>query len=627
MAHRILGIDLGTRMVKCAVVERSLRTAALVDFQQEAVHAPYDAVSRKAAMERLLSRVSKGDDLVEAGLPASACMHRTLQFPFNDEKSLREAAGFELESHIPVPLEDVVVDFVVAGEGRDGEYDVLTVAAPTSEVAEALETYKAAGVEPRTLSLVPLACASMLAQLPQCAEGKTLLLDIGAQGTEVLLAEGGNALALRSLSMGSDDVRSRFTEQFDVDSAETDLLVSHSVLLPPEVAPRTSDERLLNEATQSAVMPWLREVRQTLAFVARGGRGRPDRIMLTGGMSRMRGLVEYVERALNLPVSTLDLSTLPINQLSGDVADVGDFGAAAVALALQGTDARGDQRMDFRQGEFAFEGDYQFVRERLPAIAAFMVVALCLLGVRTTIDYRALVLEKERQVSQLKKLSKELTGKRITSFSKLQAELQRPVKVDLASYYPQITAVRTFKDISGIIAKVTEPPDFRPGGPARARLPGGARIAQVAPPTMRGVPPLGGVPVRAQMPRRPGERSGNDGSKDTAADLAAAKAGEKPAGFFGHKVELLSVDVERSKVNMRGDCDSQDALLALQQAIGKHRCFHKIKSSSDKITFQRHKGWFRFNLGFEVRCPQKEDGDEDGKPTSKSKKKKKKKKA
>ena len=538
-------------------------------------------------------------------------MHRTLSFPFNDDKSLQEAVGFELESHIPVDLEDVIVDHVVTAEGRDGDYDVLTVAAPQAVVSEHIDLFQGVNAEPRTLTLTPLAHAALLQALPEHQDSKALVLDIGASGTEVVYTDSGTVLALRSLSIGSDDIRDRFVEQFDVDSPGGDLLASHGVLLTQGAAPRSDDERLLNEATRSAVMPWLREVRQTLAYISRGGRSRPQRLILTGGMSRLRGLVGFVEEALQLPTMTLSLEDLPNMQIHDPdtLQEAADFGVNAVALALLGTDARGEQQMNFRQGEFAYEGDFKFIRARLPAIAAFVLVALCLVGVRSTITYRALVSEKERQVSQLKTLSKELTGKRMASFSKLKRELNRPVSVDLAAYYPDITAIRVFNDISQIISKVTEPPDFKPGGPRAPSLPG-ARFAQVVPKNFR-PRGLGSVPVRARIPeggaRIRAKKEGRGGARDKDQDDEGAKpkgAGEDKAGFFGHKVELDNIDIERNKVRMRGDCDTQDALLALQQGIEKHRCFQKIKSSSDKITFQRHKGWFRFNLSFDIRCPQ-----------------------
>jgi hypothetical protein len=84
--------------------------------------------------------------------------------------------------------------------------------------------------------------------------------------------------------------------------------------------------------------------------------------------------------------------------------------------------------------------------------------------------------------------------------------------------------------------------------------------------------------------------------------------------FTGHKIELLSADVDRLKATLRGDCDTQDALLAFQQAIERHRCFSKVKSSSDRISFERHRDWFRFNLRFEISCPEREPRKKKSKP-------------
>lgn len=87
-----------------------------------------------------------------------------------------------------------------------------------------------------------------------------------------------------------------------------------------------------------------------------------------------------------------------------------------------------------------------------------------------------------------------------------------------------------------------------------------------------------------------------------AADGAAAGTGA-PAAFGGHQIELATIQIDRQHGTLRGDADSQDALLALQQAVDAHRCFGKVKSSSDRITFERHNDWFKFTLEFEIACP------------------------
>lgn len=613
MAHRILGLDIGQRVVKVAVVDKTLRNSTLSAFEMEPVAAPYEEEQQREALGRLLSRTQRPDDVIVAGLPVAEAMYRVLRFPFSDDKSLRESVPFELESHIPIEIDQVVVDHAVLTEGAGGEIEseVLAVGMPRTIVEARLSLLKEIGAEPRRLCLKSLCLSSVLAGVPVCAEGTTMLLDIGASSTEAVVYEGGLVRFLRSLSVGSDTVRERFVSQFNVDGTEGDLLVSHTLLMPPDMAPTSPNERVLYDATEAGIAPWLREVRQTMAVWGRGGRTRPDRLLLTGGMARMRGLVEYVEAVLQIPVQTLSLQDLP-SVTGPSHPDLGDFGAVALALALQGTESRAPQEMDFRQGDLAYEGDFKFLRKRLPQMAAFAVIVLCLLGVRTTIEYRALMHEQARQHEQLRTFSKQLTEKEFRSFSKFEAELGRKPKVDLASYYPDITAIRALDDITALLHKVTEPPEFKPSGPAAAYAPQ-PQLAQLRPrmqdPQMGGVgtfaPPRGGVQARVRLPTMGDARGvpagAPEGDRGPEGGPAADEQGEAP--FSGHKVELLSADIDRSKATLRGDCDTQEALLAFQQAIERHRCFSKVKSSSDRITFERHRDWFRFNLRFEVSCP------------------------
>lgn len=605
MAHRILGLDIGHRLLKAAVIERTIRSTALIALEIEPVAEPWDDDARTAALRRLTQRVLRPDDLVVTGLPATVAMHRVLRFPFSDERSLRESVGFELDSQIPVPIEDVIVDHTVlrAESSEDMESDVLAVGVAHAVVGARLRMLQAAGVEARKLTLAPLALPSVVGLLPEMSEGSTMLLDIGATGSQAVFIEDGGVRLLRTLSTGSDAVRDRFSGHFKVEDHEGDLLVTHTLLMPPDMEPERPNEAVLLSATTAAIAPWLREVRQAMAVWSRGGRPGPDRIVLTGGMAAMRGLPEYLEAVLRVPVKSPCLSDLPMIE-GQDTAAYDDACLVAVSLALQGTEHRAPQEMDFRQGEFAYEGDFKFLRKRLPQLAAFAVIAVCLLGVRTTIDFRALVHEQNRQTEQLRVFSKTLTGKEIRSFDKFKVELARPLPVDLGSYYPDMSAIKAFDEIAALVHKVTEPPEYKPPGPASVLTPG-SRVAQVVPgmrmPGTTLAPPGGlGVPARVRMPS---SRAGAPRSERAEeAPGSPAPADEEEAPFTGHKIELLSVDIDRLKTTLRGDCDTQDALLAFQQAVEKHPCFHKVKSSSDRISFERHRDWFRFNLRFEIAC-------------------------
>lgn len=669
MAHRILGLDLGRREIKIAVMEKALRQTTLLRVDREpTLPTEDDPDGRRGALSRLLSRVAQPDDMIAVGISGEETLQRVLEFPFSDDKSLREAVGFELESHIPWDLEDVIVDYLIVGQ-RDEMTRVLAVAARRETVGEALDLLRDCGLEPKRLGLAAVSYAALIRAMPEATDGTTLLLDIGASGTDAAFVEDGQLRLLRTLSTGSDDVRALFEACFDTSDADGDVLASHGLLLPPGLQADGLDEQTLHDATAASLMPILREVRQTLAVYGKGGRPRPDRLVITGGLSRLRGMVEYLEGVLQLPVLTVDASTLPGSEVpDGEVA--GDLCALALAHCLHHADARADEVVDFRQEEFEYEGDYRVLRSRIPQMVAFAIVALCLLALSATVKYRSLSDEKARQTAALAALSEEVVGKRITSVDKLRREFSREVKFDLASYYPDISAFRALDDITEVLHKVTEPPEYSgdvPDSDGATRPPGPPTVAPpqpaFQPPTHTGIAVGPGTPIRGlpQLGQLPGSRvararkaferpigkrgtvtaptaaptgtpadereakvlaamgkagaAGDPGAADApgadegAGDKdASAKGGDpdaKPAPPppKGHQVELKSVVIERAKVTMRGDVETQDALLAFQQALDDHRCFDKVKSSSDRITFERHRDWFKFNITFELDCP------------------------
>lgn len=626
MAHRILGLDIGSRAIKLAIVDKTLRQTALVGWDQEPVPAGADAATRLEAIRRLLARTLRADDVVAVGMPTSQCMHRTLQFPFRDDKAISEAVGFELENHIPTPLSDLVIDQVRLGE-VEGQTEVLAIAAPRKVVERWIDMLREAGTDPRRLGVNGLAYASLIRQLPGLAVGTTMLVDVGVRNADVVVTRDGATQFLRSLSIGSDGIAAGLASHLPGTAATDESFIQNAWLLPQGALPETQQERQLHDATVAALAPLLRELRQTLSSWMRKSHAKPDRIVLTGGLGRLAGLHEFLEQSLGLPVEPVRLQQLPDQRLS-DADQLGDIGALAVAQAFSSAEARADLDVDLRQGDLAYEGDFKVLRARMPQMAAFLVVAVCLLGVRTSLNWRTLLTEQEQQLTQLVTLSKAVTNKTSRDFDDFRKELKREPSVDIAGLYPDISAFKVLEEISTIVDKVTEPPDYAappPGGPAEMLMPGGRADPSATPdPAMmrqaqfRGLSGMDGAPP----PERPNSRAGRvrsreqedepgtppadatgaDGQVQPPADGAPAadKAKDVQAG---HKLELASVQIERNSATVRGDADSQEALLALQQTLDLHRCFGKVKSSSDRITFERHHDWFKFTIQFEISCP------------------------
>ena len=677
MAHRILGLDIGRRALKLAIVDKTLRQTSLAGWDEEPL--PHQATDemRTAALQRLMQRNLRPDDVLSVSMPTDAVMHRVLTFPFKDDKSIHEAVGFELENHIPVSVADLSVDFVRLGE-KDGQTEVLAVAAPQAAVEKFLAWLRTAAVEPRRVGLTALAYASLVRKLPDVNQGWTMICDFGTRSSDTVLLHNGKMQAVRSLSVGADTVAELFAAHFKTEQAVDEVLAEHAWLLPAGAQPETPDERRLDTATREALDPLVRELRATMAYAMRRSRVRPDRLMVTGALCRLAGLYEYLERALGVPVHGVQLGELPDVKLHSADA-LGDRGALAVALALAAADPLAtDDDVDFRRGDLAYEGDFKVLRARLPYLALFAVAVVVLLGLRTGLTWKALSIEQDAQVAQLEAISKALTGKASSDFDVVQKELAREPAIDVASLYPDMSAFKVYEVISSIHDKVTTPPDYVPpagttgsgapvGGPNDPDPPNPDANRPTAPvpaePMLRGPGMLRGqvlpqrsldapegsdpnapkamvAPAEAQpeRPVSPFDRASrrNRGASGAEPDASAivptvlpedsptprktkAEAKDKDKDgdedsepskdkkksdepFTGHKIEFAAVQIERTGVTIRGEADTQDALLALQQAIDSHACFGKVKSSSDRILLERHHDWFKFTMQFEVAC-------------------------
>jgi len=103
------------------------------------------------------------------------------------------------------------------------------------------------------------------------------------------------------------------------------------------------------------------------------------RLLLAGGTARLPGLAEHLGAELGQPT---DVLLLPAVATSVVPPEVQPRAAEAYALALRGTmsSARAP-RFNLRQGEFAFRGHVDYMRQRLIRVAAFAGVLALLLCV------------------------------------------------------------------------------------------------------------------------------------------------------------------------------------------------------------------------------------------------------
>ena len=143
------------------------------------------------------------------------------------------------------------------------------------------------------------------------------------------------------------------------------------------------------------LQPVLRELRPTFkAFTART-RQQVGSVLLCGGTARMPGLAEQLSKDLGMPVRVL---ALPQEASAAVPASEQPAATQAYALALRGQ-ASGAKapRFNLRRGEFAFKGDYDYLKDKLGLLASFAATLLLLL-IASGVVRNSVLARREAQV-------------------------------------------------------------------------------------------------------------------------------------------------------------------------------------------------------------------------------------
>ena len=198
----IVGLDIGTRSVAGAVFSGTAKKLRLVDFFVEEIPAMGDQAPSAAgeyvppmSLDEILQRIVNDRNLqgaeVVAAVEAKDCIIREFSVPFTKDDQIRKMIKFEAESFFQtLDMENVILDYLKVGESNGKSQRVVT--AVRNELVDArLDLLKKAGLDPVALDLDAAALFNAFTLTPlHDAKRSTLLIDMGATSTKMILVEG-----------------------------------------------------------------------------------------------------------------------------------------------------------------------------------------------------------------------------------------------------------------------------------------------------------------------------------------------------------------------------------------------------------------------------------------------------
>ena len=328
----IVGLDIDPSYIAAAVahvngtvtVDRAavapLRPGILRDGEVSDPRGLADALEELFAEHKLPKRV-------RLGVANQRIVVRTLDLPVLDEKALAAAVKVEAPDHIPMPMDEAVLDFQPLGvvDTPDGPRSRVVVVAVRREMVERLaEAARAAGLEVEGIDLSAFAMIRALG----ANEGPGGVLYVSVAGlTNVAVASSGHCLFTRAAAGGLDLLVSTLAERRGLTLEHAQQWLTHVGIETPldEVA---GDPELVSAARgvlEEGVHQLADTVRNSLNFYrTQASAEAVERAIITGPAVAIPGLPAALSDSLRMPV---EVGVVTVG--SADEVDPGRLSVAA----------------------------------------------------------------------------------------------------------------------------------------------------------------------------------------------------------------------------------------------------------------------------------------------------------
>lgn len=333
-----VGIDFGTHSVKAVELKNVGSTPQLVNLGSQitpkgVINSEDKADQRKLAdvLKKLYDDSNIKNGNVVMALPEFSVFTRYLEFPGVKREELKDAVFFEAKQYIPMSVNDVHMSYIVIGFNEEkNAYRVLLVAAPKKIISIYTEIANLASLD---LIAIETESVAMGRAMYRSTNMKNLvMLDFGANSTDMSIMMNGYLVFSQSIAIGSDSLTQAIVNKFSFEYSRAEEFKRNYGLVPNVL------EGKISGALSPIVESILVEVQKGVEFYKnKTASASPVDYMLNGDGALLPGLSDFVSKYLGVRASVANpwAGILVDDKFKNIVTKSGASYSVAIGLALK----------------------------------------------------------------------------------------------------------------------------------------------------------------------------------------------------------------------------------------------------------------------------------------------------
>jgi type IV pilus assembly protein PilM len=358
--HSVLGIDIGSSAIKLVQVKKEKGAAVLETYGEIALGPLADqevGQSTNLPTEKLAAALK--DLMREAGVttkncgvsvPFAASLIRLIEVPALDPQKLATVIPIEARKYIPVPINEVQLDWFVVPEAEqrlfEGAKDptqnqevpaslqkrlVLIVAMHNETLRKYTEVLKQVGLTP---SFYEIEVFSSIRSTISRSLAPVAIIDLGASTSKLYLVELGIVMASHVIQSGSQDITKSLANATHMSMNKAEETKRQTGIVS---SVQNEDAVRVSHAATLTMEHIFAEARRVLLGFQRKYNKVITKVILTGGGSSLKGLQDFAREQLELEVEIANPFTHVESaaMLEGVLKEAGPDFTVALGLALR----------------------------------------------------------------------------------------------------------------------------------------------------------------------------------------------------------------------------------------------------------------------------------------------------
>ena len=301
-----LGIDVGTSSIKIAELKKEAGKVKLLTygFSEELQISPQSNPQQAAsAINKICQKAGTVSKSAVAALPTFSVFSSIINLAGVSKKDIASAVQWEAKKVIPLPLEDIILDWKKIKEDEKEKskrkiakqnIKVLLTGAPKLLVKKYIEIFKQAQINLLSLETETF---SLIRSLLGNDKSTVMIVEIGANTTDISIVDKSIPVLTRSLDIGGLTITKSISNNLNIG-----LERAEQFKYDMGISSMDSKQDVIPQTIIGTISPIVNEIKYTLNLFQEKNNASVEKVVLSGGAALLTNLSNYLSKTLDINV-------------------------------------------------------------------------------------------------------------------------------------------------------------------------------------------------------------------------------------------------------------------------------------------------------------------------------------